>query len=45
MPLFLDIQLVDTKTCEPVPEAYIEIWHCNATVRQATSSLISHSQY
>ncbi|PLB39062.1 intradiol ring-cleavage dioxygenase [Aspergillus candidus] len=31
VPLFLDIQLVDTKTCEPVPEAYIEIWHCNAT--------------
>ncbi|KAI9933921.1 hypothetical protein ASPWEDRAFT_168195 [Aspergillus wentii DTO 134E9] len=31
VPLFLDIQLVDTNTCEPVPEVYLDFWHCNAT--------------
>ncbi|GKZ19345.1 hypothetical protein AbraIFM66951_005575 [Aspergillus brasiliensis] len=31
VPLYLDIQLIDTSTCEPVPEIYIDIWHCNAT--------------
>jgi protocatechuate 3,4-dioxygenase beta subunit len=28
---FPDIQVIDTKTCEPVPETYIEIWACNST--------------
>jgi protocatechuate 3,4-dioxygenase beta subunit len=31
VPLHLDIQLIDVNTCEPVPQAYLEIWHCNAT--------------
>ena len=31
VPLYLDIQLVDSSTCEPVPEVYIDLWHCNAT--------------
>ncbi|CAK46368.1 hypothetical protein CBS63078_11315 [Aspergillus niger] len=31
VPLYLDIQLIDTSTCEPVPDIYIDIWHCNAT--------------
>lgn len=31
VPLYLDIQLVDTSSCEPVPAVYMDIWHCNAT--------------
>lgn len=29
--LLLDIQLIDVNTCEPVPQIYIDIWHCNST--------------
>jgi protocatechuate 3,4-dioxygenase beta subunit len=29
--LTLDIQIIDVNTCEPVPEAFLEIWHCNST--------------
>ncbi|KAF2846335.1 aromatic compound dioxygenase [Plenodomus tracheiphilus IPT5] len=31
VPLTLDIQIIDVNTCEPVPQAFLEIWHCNAT--------------
>ncbi|KAE8311386.1 Intradiol ring-cleavage dioxygenase [Aspergillus transmontanensis] len=31
VPLFLDIQLIDTNTCEPLPQVYLDFWHCNAT--------------
>ncbi|KAF2730039.1 extracellular dioxygenase-like protein [Polyplosphaeria fusca] len=31
VPLTLDIQIIDVDTCEPVPQAYLEIWHCNST--------------
>ena len=31
VPLTLDIQVIDVNTCEPVPQAYTEIWHCNST--------------
>ncbi|KAH8705590.1 putative extracellular dioxygenase [Talaromyces proteolyticus] len=31
VPLYLDIQLVDSSTCEPVSEVYLDAWHCNAT--------------
>lgn len=31
MPLTVDIQIIDVNTCEPVPQAYLEIWHCNST--------------
>ncbi|KAH6962036.1 Intradiol ring-cleavage dioxygenase [Ilyonectria sp. MPI-CAGE-AT-0026] len=27
----LDYQVVDVDTCEPVPNVFVEIWHCNAT--------------
>lgn len=33
VPLYMDIQMIDTTTCEPVPDVYIDYWHCNATVR------------
>ena len=29
--LTTDIQIVDINTCEPVPEVYLEAWHCNST--------------
>lgn len=29
----MDIQLINTNTCEPMPEIYTDIWHCNSTVR------------
>jgi protocatechuate 3,4-dioxygenase beta subunit len=28
---YLDYQIIDVETCEPVPSVYVEIWHCNAT--------------
>ncbi|KAL4948391.1 Intradiol ring-cleavage dioxygenase [Aspergillus filifer] len=31
VPLFLDIQLIDVNTCEPLTNVYTDIWHCNAT--------------
>lgn len=27
----LDYQVIDINTCEPVPEVYLEMWHCNST--------------
>lgn len=29
--IILDYQVVDINTCEPIPELYLEIWHCNST--------------
>ncbi|KAL5621984.1 hypothetical protein BROUX41_005929 [Berkeleyomyces rouxiae] len=29
--IILDYQVIDVETCEPVPDVYVEIWHCNAT--------------
>ncbi len=29
--LLLDYQVIDVATCDPVPNVYVEIWHCNAT--------------
>ena len=31
VPLFLDVQFIDTSTCEPVPAVYVDAWHCNST--------------
>ncbi|KAJ5201158.1 Intradiol ring-cleavage dioxygenase core [Penicillium cf. viridicatum] len=31
IPLYMDIQLIDTNTCEPIPEIYMDLWHCNST--------------
>ncbi|KAL2264364.1 hypothetical protein VTK26DRAFT_5790 [Humicola hyalothermophila] len=31
VPLLLDYQVIDVATCDPVPNLYLEIWHCNAT--------------
>lgn len=29
--IILDYQIIDVDTCEPVPDVYLEIWHCNST--------------
>lgn len=31
VPLFLDIQLIDTSTCYPIADAFVDIWQANAT--------------
>ncbi|KAL4975416.1 Intradiol ring-cleavage dioxygenase [Aspergillus desertorum] len=31
VPLFLDLQLIDVNTCEPLQNVYTDIRHCNAT--------------
>ncbi|RHZ54003.1 intradiol ring-cleavage dioxygenase [Aspergillus thermomutatus] len=31
VPLYVDIQMVDSSTCEPVTGVYLDFWHCNAT--------------
>nr|ANH20401.1 catechol dioxygenase 4 [Endoconidiophora polonica] len=29
--LLMDYQVIDVETCDPVPNVYVEIWHCNST--------------
>ncbi|WQF78914.1 Putative intradiol ring-cleavage dioxygenase [Colletotrichum destructivum] len=29
--IVLDYQVIDVETCEPVPNVYLEMWHCNST--------------
>ena len=29
--MVLDYQVVDVNTCDPVPDVYLEMWHCNST--------------
>jgi protocatechuate 3,4-dioxygenase beta subunit len=29
--IVLDFQVVDVNTCNPVPDVYLEMWHCNST--------------
>ncbi len=36
VPLTVDIQVIDTTTCKPVPAAYLEIWR--KWTLQATAS-------
>lgn len=31
IPLYLDIQIIDTSSCEPVSNVYMDLWHCNST--------------
>lgn len=31
IPTTIDYQVIDVETCEPVPNVYLEAWHCNAT--------------
>ncbi|KAK8093132.1 uncharacterized protein PG998_014533 [Apiospora kogelbergensis] len=29
--MIVDYQVIDVDTCEPVPNVYLEMWHCNST--------------
>ncbi|KAF4344282.1 protocatechuate 3 4-dioxygenase beta subunit [Fusarium beomiforme] len=29
--ILLDYQVIDVETCDPVPNVYLEMWHCNST--------------
>ncbi|KAF8991578.1 Intradiol ring-cleavage dioxygenase, partial [Cyathus striatus] len=31
VPLYLDVQVLDVSTCDPVANAYLDFWHCNST--------------
>lgn len=31
VPLYLNIQLIDTSTCRPIQDAYVDVWQANAT--------------
>jgi protocatechuate 3,4-dioxygenase beta subunit len=31
VPLWLDIGVIDTTTCEPLPNVLVDLWHCNST--------------
>ncbi|KAH8658738.1 Intradiol ring-cleavage dioxygenase [Tricladium varicosporioides] len=31
VPMHLEMQFIDIKTCKPVPEVLVDIWSCNAT--------------
>ena len=33
VPLFFDVQLIDTNTCKPIPNVALEAWYANSTVR------------
>ncbi|PSN70800.1 protocatechuate 3 [Corynespora cassiicola Philippines] len=41
VPLYLDIGVLDTNSCEPAPNVLIDMWHCNAT--GSYSSFDAHS--
>ncbi|KAF8608009.1 aromatic compound dioxygenase [Ceratobasidium sp. AG-I] len=36
--LVLDIGIMDTRTCTPLPAALVELWHCNASRFRFTTS-------
>ncbi|SJL14750.1 related to protocatechuate 3,4-dioxygenase beta subunit [Armillaria ostoyae] len=31
VPAYVDIELIDVSTCEPLTSVYLDVWHCNAT--------------
>ncbi|KAK0454215.1 aromatic compound dioxygenase [Desarmillaria tabescens] len=31
VPTYVDIELIDVSTCEPLTGVYLDVWHCNAT--------------
>lgn len=31
VPLTVDIQIIDTNTCQPLPNVALDFWHCNST--------------
>ncbi|KAG7443842.1 aromatic compound dioxygenase [Guyanagaster necrorhizus] len=31
VPTYVDVELIDIATCEPITGIYLDVWHCNAT--------------
>ncbi|EIM82009.1 aromatic compound dioxygenase [Stereum hirsutum FP-91666 SS1] len=31
IPMFLEVGVLDVNTCEPLANAYVDVWHCNST--------------
>lgn len=31
IPMFIDVQVVNVRTCKPIPDVYLDIYHANAT--------------
>lgn len=29
--MFLEVGVLDVNTCEPLANAYVDVWHCNST--------------
>jgi protocatechuate 3,4-dioxygenase beta subunit len=36
--LLLDIGVIDTTTCQPLDQAFVEIWSCNVSTRVRVST-------
>lgn len=45
IPLYMDIQLIDTNTCEPIPDIYMDLWHCNSTVSKFFTNCITYEPF
>ncbi|KAJ5973777.1 aromatic compound dioxygenase [Penicillium waksmanii] len=43
IPLWLDIGVLDMNTCQPLPNALIDFWHCNATGSYSSFTGLSHN--
>jgi protocatechuate 3,4-dioxygenase beta subunit len=31
IPMVVEYQVIDVATCDPIPDVYVEMWHCNST--------------
>ncbi|KAF8915352.1 aromatic compound dioxygenase [Mucidula mucida] len=31
IPMYLEVGVLDVNTCEPLADAYVDVWHCNST--------------
>lgn len=41
VPLLLDVGVLDMDTCEPLPNAMVDFWHCNATGSYSSFTALS----
>jgi protocatechuate 3,4-dioxygenase beta subunit len=41
VPLLLDVGVLDINTCEPLPNALVSFWHCNATGSYSSFTALS----
>lgn len=43
--LELDIGVIDTSTCQPLPNALVELWNCNATGQYSCVAFVPNSAF